>query len=272
MKTLIIGATGMVAQETIIELANAGHQLRLFSRSIEASNYPNHEVLKGDVMNDKELSAAVKDCEAIHITITGVDEAVVVKRVIEFAKTNNVKLISFVSGASVCEKNSWFSPIKGKYDAEQILKNSGIPYMIFRPTWFMETLSMFVRDGRADIMGKQPNNLHWISSKDFGKMLATAYNIPEALNQEFYAYGPEAFQMRQALEKYIKVKHPKIKKVSAAPFGILNVIAFLTRNKELKEVIPMFQYFEKAGEEGDSKFTDKLLGKPTTKLSNWIIS
>lgn len=270
MKILIIGASGTIAQETIIELSKAGNDLRLFSRNIKTDDYPNHEVIQGDVMKKNDLQTAISGCDAVHITVNTPDEAKAVQNTILVAKANNVKRISYVSGATVSEKNSWFSMVGNKYRAEQILKSSGIPFMIFRPTWFMESLPMMIQNGKANVMGKQPNKLHWLSSKDFGKQLANAYATEESVNEEFYSRGPEALTLNEALAQYIHIKHPEIKKVANAPFGLLKLIAFISRNDELKRIIPMFQYFEKTTEGGSSEFTNELLGKPTTTLNDWL--
>jgi len=272
MKILIVGASGMIAQETIKALAASKNELRLFSRNIKAENYPGFDVVPGDVFDKSDLQKAVKGVDAVHITISTPDETLAVTNIVEVAKSENINRISYVSGATVCEDNSWFNMVGNKYKAEQVLKASGIPYMIFRPTWFMESLSMMIQNGKANVMGKQPLEIHWISAKDFGKQLSEAYQIEESLNQEFYSYGPEKLTLNEALEQYVKVKHPNIKKVANAPFGLLKFIAFITRNKELKNIIPMFEYFEKTKEVGKSNHADNLLGQPKLSLSDWLLS
>ena len=261
----------MIAQQTIKELSKAGNELRLFSRGIKSENYSHHEVTPGDVLKKSDLENAITGCDAIHITINTPDEALAVQNIVSIAKMKNIKRISYVSGATVCKENSWFSMVGNKYKAEQLLKSSGIPYMIFRPTWFMESLDMMIQNGKANVMGKQPLKIHWISAKDFAKQLSKAYAIKESLNKEFYSYGPEKLTLKEALEQYIKVKHPNIKKVSNVPFGLLKFIAFITGNKELKNIITMFEYFEKTKEVGISDYTNSLLGQPTITLSDWLI-
>lgn len=272
MKILIIGATGRIAKETIRALSKSGNTLRLFSRNIDKVDYPHHEVIAGDVLNLTDLENAVKGCDAIHVTISTPDEVLAMQIIVAVAKKESVKRISYVSGATVTQKNSWFDMVGKKYKTEQVLKSSGIPYMIFRPTWFMESLPIMIQNGKANVMGKQPNKLRWISSKDFGSQLSNAYAMEETINKEFYSYGPERLTLNEALEHYIKVKHPDIKKVSNAPFGLLKFIGWITGNKELKNIIPMFEYFEKTQEEGDPKMTDGLLGKPKTTLKEWLAS
>ncbi|APZ47378.1 hypothetical protein BW723_14280 [Polaribacter reichenbachii] len=270
-KIAILGASGMVAQETIKAFENAGFQLKLFSRSVKAANYPNHDTVKGNVFNDKDLALAIKDCDAIHITLSQLDELVAVQKIVQAAQKQQIKLISYVSGATVCKENcSKLSFIYAKYKSEQLIKESGIAYMIFRPTWFMESLALMIQDGKANVMGKQPLKIRWIASKDFGEHLASAYQKSECLNKEFSTYGPEGLTINEALEQYIKVKHPTIKKVANAPFWMLKTIAFVSGNKKLKEIIPMFEYFEKTKEAGSPVNTERLLGKSKITLKEWL--
>lgn len=269
-KVAILGASGMVAQETIKAFENAGFQLKLFSRSIKRANYPSHETVKGDVFNDSDLALAVKDCDAIHITLGQLDEFGAVQRIVNVAKTNNIQLISYVSGATVCKENTGMPFIRAKYESEQLLKASGIPYMIFRPTWFTESLALMIQDGKATVMGKQPLKIRFIAAADFGKRLVNAYQNTENFNQEFTTYGPEGVTIKEALEQYIRVKHPDISKVNNAPFWLLKLIAFISGNKQLKEIIPVFEYFEKTKEAGNPDNSDRLLGKSTTSLQEWL--
>jgi len=216
-KIAILGASGLVAQETIKAFDNAGFQLKLFSRSIQADKYPNQETVKGDVFNDSDLERVIKDCDSVHITLSKLDESAAVERILKAAKEHNIKLISYVSGSTVSiENSSKLSFIDAKYKSEQLIKGSGIPYLILRPTWFMESLPMMIQNGKANVMGKQPNKYRWIASKDFGKLLVNGYQNTNNFNQEFNTFGPEALTLNEALEKYIKVKHPEISKVSNA--------------------------------------------------------
>lgn len=72
-------------------------------------------------LNGSDLVKAIKGCDAIHITLSQLDEYSAVKRIVDTAKNNgNIKLISFVSGATVCEENrSQLALIDAKYRSEQ---------------------------------------------------------------------------------------------------------------------------------------------------------
>lgn len=129
---------------------------------------------------------------------------------------------------------------------------------------------MMIQNGKANVMGKQPNKYRWIASADFGKLVANGYQNSASFNQAYNIFGPQAFTLNEALEQYIKVKHPEISKVANAPFWLLKIIAFVSGNKELKEFIPMFEYFETTKETGTPDADNMPLGKSTITLVEWL--
>jgi uncharacterized protein YbjT (DUF2867 family) len=271
MKVLIIGATGMLAKPVIENLDKKGHSLRLFSRSIEASMYDNkHETLQGDVMNPDDVQNAVHGCDAIHITLSRTDEAKATKIIVNAAKENNIKLITLISGSTVSEKNRWFDMIDKKFQAEQSIIQSGIPYIIFRPSWFYESLPMMIRNEKAMMIGTKPKEYSWCAASDYGVMVANAYEMEEAVNKIFYIHGPEKYKMNDLLEKYAQKRNLKNQKVKGAPIGMMKFIAFISGNKMLKMATNMFAYFEKVDEIGDPSEANTLLNAPQTTFDQWF--
>ena len=273
MKILVIGASGLLAKPVIRHMDKAGFQLRLFSRSVNQSMFDKEfEMVQGDVFNLNDLNKAMTGCDAVHISLSTANEALAAKIITDSAMQKGIKLISTVSGCTVSEENRWFPMIENKYQAEQTIINSGIPYMIFRPTWFFESLDLMIRDGKAMLLGKQPNPSHWVAADDLARMVATAYGKPEAKNKIFFIFGPEQHLMKDLLEKYCKLRYPEIKKVSSVPIWMMKMIGLLTGNKELKGVASLFAYFEKVNELGNPDETNALLGKPITTFENWVQS
>jgi uncharacterized protein YbjT (DUF2867 family) len=271
MKILVIGATGMLAKPVIRHLNKAGHQLRLFSRNIDQGMFENtHEIIQGNVFNTDELDSAISGCDAVHISLSGPNEALAAERIADAAIKNNIRLISSISGCSVAQENRWFKMIDEKYRAEQTITKSGIPYIIFRPTWFFESLDLMVRNGKAMILGKQPHPNHWVAADDYARMVAKAYPEPGAKNKIFFVHGPQKFLMKDLLEKYCRQRYPEVKKVSALPTGMIKIIASLTGNKELKEAASLFAYFNKTPEMGDPQEANNILGKPETTFEQWV--
>jgi len=273
MKILVIGASGLLAKPVVRHMDKAGFQLRLFSRSVNQSMYDKEfEMVQGDVFNLNDLNKAMTGCDAVHISLSTANEALAAKIVTDSALQKGIKLISTISGCTVSVENRWFPMIENKYQAEQTIINSGIPYMIFRPTWFFESLDLMIRDGKAMLLGKQPNPSHWVAADDLARMVATAYGKPEAKNKIFFIFGPEQHLMKDLLEKYCKLRYPEIKKVSSVPIWMMKMIGLFTGNKQLKGVASLFAYFEKVNELGNPDETNALLGKPIITFENWIQS
>ena len=271
MKVLIIGATGMLAKPVIEHFEKQNFELRLFSRSIEQSAYSEkHEVVQGDVFKSSDLEEVIQGCKAIHITFSKLDEANATERIVDLAIQKGIKLISYVSGSTVAEENRWFWMIDSKFRAEQAIIESGIPYLIFRPTWFFESLSLMIRNGKALMIGKQPHLINWIAAEDYAKMVVAAYQNEESWNNIHYIHGPEKYLFKDALLAYARKVNPEIKKVSATPIGMMKAIAFLTGKKDLKMVASMFSYFEKVKQMGNPTKTNELLGAPTINLEKWL--
>ncbi len=273
MKVLVIGATGMLAKPVIEIFAKQGFDLRLFSRSVTPSMFPEKfEIVKGDVFNPADLQKAVHKCDAIHISLSKVSEFSAADAIIKVAQQNGVKLISYVSGCTVAEENRWFSMIDDKYRAEQVIIQSGIPYLIFRPTWFFESLDLMIRNRKAMMIGSQPNPYRWIAADDFASMIAEAYKKQEVRSKIIYAFGPEYYYMKDLLLKYGKHLHPEIKSVSVTPIWLMKLIAGMSGKKELKMVASMFSYFEKVKEPQHVEDTVVKLKKPETNFDKWLKS
>jgi uncharacterized protein YbjT (DUF2867 family) len=271
MKVLVIGASGLLAKPVINQLDTSGFQLRLFSRNVNRSMFEKeYEMVQGNVFNPGELNKAMKGCDAVHISLSVKDESLAAKVVVDLAQQNGIKLLSMVSGASVAEKNRWFRMIDEKFLAEQVIMQSGIPYLIFRPTWFFESLGLMVRNGKAMVLGKQPNPSHWVSADDYALMVATAFQKSDAWNKIYYVYGPQQYEMKELLEKYCRALHSDIRKVSVVSLPMLWIIAKLTRNKELSDAVSLFAYFQKVQEPLIQEDNYSILGKPETGFEEWI--
>ncbi|HPE23094.1 MAG TPA: NAD(P)H-binding protein [Bacteroidales bacterium] len=273
MKILVIGASGLLAGPVIRKLDEKGYDLRLFSRSVKPSMFVNdHEITQGDVFNVADLEKAVSGCDALHISLASADDVKAVVNIIEVSKKNGVRRISLVSGCTVAEENRWFKFTDDKFRTEQMIMQSGFSWYIFRPTWFFDSLPMFVRNGKASVLGRLTDRYHWVAADDLGTMVADAYSTAGAENRIYYVYGPERYTMKEMLEKYCRALHPEIKSVGETPLLPLKIIAFLTRNRQLKFAASLFGYFEKVHEPEISEDDLALLARPETDFDTWVKS
>lgn len=276
---LVVGATGMLGEPVARQLQKDGYIVRVLAQNpIEAKKKlgESFEIIKGDVGDISSLEKALKGCFGVHINLRGGPKAESFYR-IEHQGTANIAMVAvkmgvqhltYLSSAAAFEENAWFPSVGAKLRAETAIKESGIPYTIFCPTHFMESLPLSIRGKRASVIGKQPHLLHWIAASDYSKMVSKAFRLPEATNKRFFIYGPESLTMREALVKYCSVVHPEIK-VSSTPIWLLSLIGKVSFNTEIQFIAELMQFFEKTSEGGDPTEANTLLGAPTTTLKQW---
>lgn len=272
---LVIGGTGMLGEPVARRLCADGYQVRVFTRTPDKARAKfgaEYEIVVGNVEDRLSLDTALKGCQGVHINLEGGPDPDLERRGVENIAQAAVKAglqrISYISGASVKEENCWFAGTRAKFQAEAAIRASGVPYVIFKPTFFMESLPRYVRGKRANVIGNQPHPWHWVAAHDYARMVSKAYATPEAVNKDLFIYGPEAYTMLEALKKYCAIVHPDAT-VSSLPLWVAAMIARLARQKELENALPFFRYTEKVREEGDSKEANALLGAPTTTLEQW---
>lgn len=273
MKILVIGASGLLAGPVIRKLDQKGFELRLFSRTVNPSMFINdYDIIRGDLFNPDDLEKAMSGCDGVHISISTTDDVRAIALITEMAKKKGVKLISLISGCTVSESNRWFKFIDDKLKTEKMIIESGIPWFIFRPTWFFESLGMFVRNGKASVLGHQTASYHWVAAEDLGRMVANAYATKGSENGIYYVYGPEKYGMKELIEKYCMRLYPEISTVSETPILFLKLFAFLTGNRKLKFAASLFNYFEKVTEPEIPEADLARLGKPEIDFNTWINS
>jgi uncharacterized protein YbjT (DUF2867 family) len=270
---LVIGGTGMLGQPVAHSLKAAGFQVRIMTRDLQKAHKSfdnSFELVAGDPMDPGRLEEALKGSHGVHISLPTEVEQPVAETVANAASRHGVERISYISGATVAEENRWFPMVNRKFLAEKAIREAGISYTILCPTWVMESLPLFVNQGRASVLGKQPHLYHWVAAKDIARMVSTAYGLGEEAIGRFIVHGPEAVRMHEALSRYCAAFHPDIKEVSSMPIWLVKLLATLTRNKELKGAGELMSYFEKVGEGNNFPKVNDILGTPTMTLDAWL--
>jgi len=274
-KTIVVlGGTGMLGQPVARRLKEDGFGVRIMTRDRQKAGKmfdDSFEIFTGNPMETKCLEEALQGCSGVHISLPSEAERPVAKTVAKVAAKHGVQRISYISGRTVAEENRWFPMINRKFQAEQAIREGGVPYTIFCPTMFMELLPMFVVKGRASVLGKQPHPYHWVAAEDFAGMVSAAFGLTNAANQRLFVLGPEAIPMPEALRRYCTVFHPDIKKVTITPFWLVKLLAAVTGDQGLKSAGELMSYFEKVGERSSNPAKiNGILGAPAMTLDVWL--
>ena len=274
-KILILGGTGMFGMPTAQQLKADGFQVRLLVRdTVKAQKFfgDEFEIVQGDVADLASLEQAMQGCYGVHISVGGLVDQLSAENVAALAPKLGVERVTYISGATVAEKNRWFPMVAQKLEAEKAIRASSVPYTIFCPTWPMEQIVRFARDGKPSLMGKQPLPVHFFAATDLARMVSQAYQLDEAQNKRLYVYGPEALTMKTALERYCAKFHPEVEKISVMPIWMAKVLGTLTGNEMLKFASGLMGYFDKTPETGDPSEANQILEAPATTLEAWMDS
>ena len=182
-KILFIGASGMLGKPVAQELLRAGFQLSLLARDVEKMKklFPNIPVVKGDVLDESSLEAAMKDHEIVYINLSVAQsskktdkqpEREGINNIIEAAKKTGIKRIAYVSSLIKNYEGmngfTWWV-FELKQAAVNAIKRSGLHYSIFYPSTFMECLDQQMLQGsRLMLAGTSKAQMWFIAAKDYG--------------------------------------------------------------------------------------------------------
>ena len=238
MKFFIAGGTGFIGKHLINTLSKDGYNVRCLVRTEEKAavcKKAGFEAAIGDITDRESLKERLDNCDvAVHLV--GIIEekgGMTFERVhvegtrnlIDEAKKANIKYIFYQSalGSSV---NSWAKYYKTKAEAEEIVRTSGIPYIIFRPSLvigrgdgFTEKLKELVRLGPfVPIPGSGNGKFQPIYVEDWVKCFMTLFSngsrftvhgsrIYEFGGPEHLTYNEIIMQLMEAMEIHKPLVH-----------------------------------------------------------------
>lgn len=277
-KILVIGGTGMLGKPVAKQLKDDGFEVIVFTRNPEEARIKmptSFSYAKGNVNDEDSVAEAMTGVYGVHINLQGGPstksfeqiEHTGTKNIIRAARKKGIKKVTYISGTSVNEKNSWFPATRAKLMAEEVIRSSGINYTIFRPSWFYESIPMFVQDNKATIIGNNKNKYHWLAARDYATIVSTFYLDNNNISKTLTIYGPETYTIEEAIDKYCEVNQQRIKKTRVSA-GTLKFIGTITFNPKLKFIGRFMKYFEGVSENFENS-SDNIYGTPTTLISDW---
>ena len=263
----------MLGRPVVQSLLSYGCLVRALVRNAEAARRllgDSVEIIEGSALQERDVHGAMSGCQAAHINLTQEAELVAMQHVVHARAKPGLERVSYVSATTACEENRWFEVVDVKMRTEEVLRRSGIPYVIFCPTWVMETLENFIHGSRGTIIsGRNPPALHFFAAADFGRMVAQSYDDERALGKRLFIHGPEGVKLSDALERFYAVCYPQLR-VIRLKLWHARLVARLTRRPGLTYVTKLIDYFDRVGELGDPREANALLGAPSTTLDRWF--
>ncbi len=231
------------------------------------------EIVQGDLRDIKSLGAAAKDVEIIYLNLatyahndsfrTELDGTCNVLKAVEERKDI---LIAKISALGVMPDKYWPDAFQ-KYQAEVALRNSGHPFLIMRPTVFMETLPLFLRGSFLLYSGCQPYARYWIAGGDYADQLGVSFQKPACWNRIFYVQGCEALTFREAALRFIRAFEPSIK-ILSIPLWTLRIAVYLRLARP--DAFKSMEYSNRNQEQFQSWQTWEELGRPKMTIEDFV--
>lgn len=208
MSLLIIGGTGTLGRQIVLQALTKGYQVRCLVRSFRKASFLKEwgaELIYGDLAQPDTIPPCFKGITAvIDVSTSRVTELDSLKNVdwkgklylIEAAKAANVKRFIFFSAQNV----SRFKKIplmKLKNGIEIKLKQSGIPYTIFQLTGFyqglIEQYAIPILENIPIWVTNENTYISYIDTQDIAKFCLRAFQIPQTINQTFLLSGSKGW-------------------------------------------------------------------------------
>ena len=228
MKVLFFGGTRFVGKALVSRLLSKGHEIFVFSRG----NLPvptNVRHFKGDRLNDEDLKKISKYSFDLIFDSSG-RKLEDTQRLLAYSGLPNFRFI-YISSAGVY-KNAQFLPVDeecaidnesrhiGKAKTETWLKDEGIPFTSFRPTyiygpgnynpiekWFFDRIT----NGRSipvPLDGQVVTQLGHVS--DLAEAIIKSLETDKAINQIYNCSGSKAVTFRGLIETAILATGNKV--------------------------------------------------------------
>lgn len=204
MSLLIIGGTGTLGRQIVLQALTKGYQVRCLVRNFRKANFLKEwgvELVYGDLSKPETIPPCLKGITAIIDASTNrTDELDSLKIVdwegklclIEAAQVSKIQRFIFFSAQNV-EQFTDIPLMKLKYGIEQKLKESKIPYTIFRLTGFYQGL---IEQYAIPILENLPvwvtnENMYvsFMDTQDIAKFCLRALQLPKTENQVYLLSG-----------------------------------------------------------------------------------
>jgi len=271
---LVTGGTGFVGGHVVHALRASDQQVRALVRDrssgtkLESSGA---ELVEGDVTSPESLRRAAAGADAVvHLVAIRQGKREEFQRVmvdgtrnlLAAAKEAGVDRFVHMSALGTSAETKDLVPYYGaKWQMEQDVKASGIPYVIFRPSFIFGPdggiLPTFAKLARltpvTPVIGSGRQRIQPIWADDVGAYFARAVTEEAAANRTFEIGGPEAVSWNEFWERLKRARGIKRPSVHV-PVGLMRVNALVT--ERLPGNIPLTRDLLKMLEAGDNVVTD----------------
>lgn len=224
MKVFVAGGTGFVGRRVVAKLLEARHEVVCLARNPEKARLPPAvRVVKGDAVEQNGLVDRLKGADAV-INLIGIirsyDASGITFRKLHVEATENLLKAAQNAGikrfiqmsANGAAPDGMAEYQRTKFEAEELVKSSGMEWTIFRPSLifgpppagrmeFCTQISNILRRFPfVPVFGNGGYRLQPVHLDDVASCFALAVDNPEAVGRIFHLGGGETFSYNTILD------------------------------------------------------------------------
>jgi len=271
---LVTGASGFVGGHVVHALRAAGKDVRALvrdrrkGRRLEAWGAT---LVEGDMTDPGSLRRALEGCDTVvHLVAIRQGREEQFRRVMVegtrdlLAAAGEAGIRRFVHMSALGTKETTKDLVpyyRAKWDSEQLVKESGIPYVIFRPSFVFAgdggILPTFVKLARftpvTPVIGSGRQRIQPIWADDVGEYFSRAVDLDAAVGRTFEVGGPDVVSWNEFWERLKRVRRIRRPTVHV-PVRLMRLNALVT--ERLPGDIPLTNDLLTMLEHGDNVVSD----------------
>lgn len=271
----------MLGRPVAKKLIEAGYEVTIASRNPSSVvGFDSAKRVRADLFDPASLHEAFRGQDAVYLNLSVAggekqddphQETDGLRNAIEAGRTAGVRRIGLISSLvkdyqGMDGFSRWQFDVK--HEAVRILRQSGIPHLVFYPSSFMENFDHEQRSGnRIMIPGKSRQKMWFIAGDDYGVMVAKAFALPEGESREYPVQGLEPFTYEEAARVFVENYPHERLKVSSPPLWPLRIAGwFSPKMRDLWSILYALNHYP---EQFQSEKTWSELGTPAITLAEF---
>lgn len=289
-RVLIVGGTGTLGRFITRRLLATGTPVRIMSRQparAAAQRTAGAEVVQGDLLDGESLVRACADVDVVIAAahslagrgpnasphVDGAGHQALVQAACE-ARARRFIYLSAYADDPAFRRIPFF---RIKLEVEALLRASGLPFTIVRPTAFMDfhahvLIGQPILERRRVVLvgrGEQPRN--FVAADDVAQLIVLALREGSLLGETVDIGGPENLTAMDVVRRYEHVAGTGATVVHV-PRGVASFLSFVTRpiHHGLSQVLQVAAMADSVDQQYDARSFERRFPIRLTRLDEWI--
>jgi len=277
---LVTNASGLQGKAVAEELVKANFKVRALTRDSAKVDASKYEVALGSFDDVNSLKQALQNVDAVYFKLPLIfDQELLLQytsNFIEAAQAVKPKLVVFNSSIFVPQKNTGYVAFDVKLEAENLLKQSGLPVAYLHPRIYLDNIAApwsvpaIVEQGVVPVPVPENQKVSWVSLYDLARYTVALLQRPELAGSTFEVGAQQIDGNQIAAElsahlgrkvNYVYVEPDDFENGLKAPFGDVNA----------KAISDIYRYLRDNPEDfAINPSVNPVLGVQLLEIDQWI--